>query len=394
VTGLAVEWLGRVSYSEALALQEAAVEARRRGSSGDRLLLLEHPPVITMGSSSHEQNLLLDETELARRGVEVHRVRRGGDVTCHGPGQLVGYLIVDLMARRSPDVHRFLRLIEAALIDALGSLGVPAQRLQGMTGVFVKPGSKDPVAACDRKIASIGVAVRHWVTYHGFALNVGPDLSGFDAIVPCGLHGVEMTSVAHELAIDSAALEGLAERVREQVGEAFRSAFQDHLEGLRDADRAPAAAPPLEPFGLVLHHDGSWSHDGQPITNPKLRARFDRAVRFLPEEGKYVVQISRFRGQIEIEEAGFFVRSFDEKTGVISLSDGSQECLDVASLRISQIDGALLCIVKCDLVPAGLTARFRHSSHADLMNAIDDAGEALRVGGRRLSLPELEPLAR
>ncbi len=394
MTGLAVEWLGRVSYSEALTLQDAAVEARRRGSSGDRLLLLEHPPVITLGSSSHERNLLLDETELARRGVEIHRVRRGGDVTYHAPGQLVGYLIVDLAARRSPDVHRFLRMIEAALIDALASLGVPAQRLQGMTGVFVKPGGKDPVAVCDRKIASIGIAVRHWVTYHGFALNVGPDLSGFDAIVPCGLHGVEMTSVARELAIDSGALEGLAERVRERVGKAFRSAFPDHPESLHEAGRAPAAAPPLEPFGLVLHHDGRWSHDGQPVTNSKLRARFDRAVRFLPEEGKYVVQIARFRGQIEIEEAGFFVRSFDEETGVISLSDGSQESLDVASLRISQIDGALLCTVKCDLVPAGLTARFRHSSHADLMNAIDDDGEALRVGDRRLSLPELEPLAR
>ncbi len=206
-----------------------------------------------------------------------------------------------------------------------------------------------------------------------------------------------MTSVARELAIDSGALEGLAERVREQVGESFRSALPEHpeglrAEGLRDADRAPAAAPPLEPFGLVLHHDGSWSHDGQPITNPKLRARFDRAVRFLPEEGKYVVQISRFRGQIEIEEAGFFVRSFDEKTGVISLSDGSQERLDVASLRISQIDGALLCKVKREVVPDGLTARFRHSSHADLMNAIDDDGGALQVGGRRLPLPDLEPV--
>jgi lipoyl(octanoyl) transferase len=390
VTGLAVEWLGRVSYSDALALQEAAVEARRHGATGDRLLLLEHPPVITLGSSSHAQNLLVDEKELARRGVEVHRVRRGGDVTCHAPGQLVGYLIVDLAARRSRDVHRFLRRIEAALIDALAALGLPARSRQGMTGVFVEPAGEGPAASCDRKIASIGIAVRHWVTYHGFALNVGPDLSGFDAIVPCGLQGVEMTSVARELALDGALLEGLAERVRERVGDAFRNAFPDPPEDLRVDDLVPAVAPPLEPFGLVLHHDGRWSHDGQPLTNAKLRARFDRAVRYLPEEGKYVVQISRFRGQIEIEEAGFFVRSFDGKTGVIRLSDGCQERLDVASLRVSQIDGALLCSVKRDLVPAGLTARFRHSPHADLMNAIDDDGEALWVGDQRLTLPELE----
>jgi hypothetical protein len=152
--------------------------------------------------------------------------------------------------------------------------------------------------------------------------------------------------------------------------------------------------PPLEPFGLVLHHDGSWSHERQPVTNVRLRDRFDRSVRYLPEEGKYVVQISRFRGEIEIEEAGFFVRSFDAKTGQVCLSDGTSEVLDVASLRISEIDGALLCSVKRDLVPEGLMARFRHSSHADLMNAVDDRGETVRIGRAWVKLPDLEPRGR
>ena len=282
-----------------------------------------------------------------------------------------------------------------------------------MTGVFVKRGLDRFGAGRDRKIASIGIAVRHWVTHHGFALNVSPDLAGFDAIVPCGLHGVEMTSVSRELGLDDCALEDLAERTRARVAEAFRSSFEEYPATRRAAGRVRAVPhrpkgggpgatgpgrglrdvpPPLEPFGLVLHHDGTWSHDRQPVTNRRLRERFDRAVRFLPEEGKYVVQISRFRGEIEIEEAGFFVRSFDEKTGVISLSDGSRELLDVASLRISQIDGALLCKVKREVVPDGLTARFRHSSHADLMNAIDADGGALQVGDKRHSLPDLEPV--
>lgn len=147
--------------------------------------------------------------------------------------------------------------------------------------------------------------------------------------------------------------------------------------------------PPLEPFGLVLHHDGSWTHEGQPILNQRLRERFDRGVRFLPDECKYVVQIGRFRAQIEIEEAAFFVRSFDPDTGRVALSDGSAEALDVSSLRVSDRDGALLCVVKRDLRDAGLLARFHHAAHAELMNAVDDAGEFLRVGEDRERLPGL-----
>ena len=210
---LTVDWLGTVAYGEALKLQERAVEARRAGETGDRLLLLEHPPVVTLGRGAKPEHLLVARDELARRGVEVFEVARGGDVTWHGPGQLVGYPIVDLAARGRPDVLAFLRLVEAALGDALGLLGVAAETHEGSTGVFVA-GSRPP-----RKIASIGIGVRGWVTWHGFALNVACDLAGFEAIVPCGLEGIAMTSLAVELG--AAAPPDLMGRARAAVGRVF-----------------------------------------------------------------------------------------------------------------------------------------------------------------------------
>jgi lipoate-protein ligase B len=212
-TSLAVEWLGTVPYAEALALQERRVEAVRAGEAAEALLLLEHPPVVTLGRSAREENLRVAREDLAARGVEVHEVARGGDVTWHGPGQLVGYPIVDLAARGRADVHRFLRDLEGGLCDALAKLGLACGAGDGMTGVFVA--ASDP----PRKIASIGVGLRGWVTWHGFALNVTCDLAGFDAIVPCGLHGVEMTSLAREIGEDPAP--GLLASVRETVAECF-----------------------------------------------------------------------------------------------------------------------------------------------------------------------------
>ena len=189
---LEVQWLGRVPYGEALELQRKRIEARRSGAAGDALLLLEHPPVVTLGRSARPESLLLAPDALRARGVEVHEVARGGDVTWHGPGQLVGYLVLDLAARGAPDVHAHLRGIEALLIEALAGLSVAAERRAGMTGVFVA-GSAPP-----RKIASIGVGLRGWVTWHGFALNVANPPGAFAGIVPCGLHGVEMTSLRAE----------------------------------------------------------------------------------------------------------------------------------------------------------------------------------------------------
>ena len=154
---------------------------------------------------------------------------------------------------------------------------------------------------------------------------------------------------------------------------------------------ARSGPPPLRLFGLVLHHDGRWTHEGVPLLNRRLRAAFDRSVRYLPDEGAYVVQLGRFRGQIEVEEAAFFVRSFDDATGVLRLSDRTEERLDPSSLRISPRDGALLCTVKCVLVAGGLAARFEHSAQAELLLAVEDTGEGfrLRLGEASHRLPDL-----
>ncbi len=193
--------------------------------AGDRLLLLEHPPVVTIGRSGKPDNLLATPAELAARGVEVHEIARGGDVTYHAPGQLVGYPIVDLDARGERDVHRFLRAIEESLIEVLGRFGLRGARRDGMTGVFLQlaPAPREAgVARRPRKIASIGIGVRHWISYHGFALNVSLDLSGFDAIVPCGLDEVEMTSIAVELERAGEPVPAdLDLRVRDAVSAAF-----------------------------------------------------------------------------------------------------------------------------------------------------------------------------
>jgi hypothetical protein len=159
---------------------------------------------------------------------------------------------------------------------------------------------------------------------------------------------------------------------------------------LSEATASPGP-PPLRPFGLVLHHDGSWRHEGVPIQNARLRAAFDRSVRYLPAEGVFVVQLGRFRGQIEVEEAGFFVRSFDRASGQISLSDRSQEVLAPQSLRVSPRDGALLCLVKRDLVASGLLARFSHAAQAQLLDAVEerDGRVWLRLADRVLALPDL-----
>ncbi len=232
---LSVEWLGLVPYGEALALQEAALAERAAGRRGDRLLLLEHPPVVTLGRSAKAGHLLLGEAQLRALGIERFEVGRGGDVTYHAPGQLVGYPIVDLSAPGRRDVHAFLRQLEAGLIDALEEWAIPACRVEGRTGVFIDLARSRRRAGRERKIASIGIGLRRWVTWHGFALNVDLDLSGFDAIVPCGLPDVVMTSVARELAIERGEPEtrpsiGVVEsvdptlsgRVRESVARAVR----------------------------------------------------------------------------------------------------------------------------------------------------------------------------
>jgi len=181
-------WLGAVPYTDALGLQDEMVAARLRGDIGDTTILLTHPPVITMGRASRREHMLADSEQLARAGVTVHEVDRGGDVTYHGPGQLVGYPILDLTAHR-PDLHWYLRTLEAAVMDSLRTWDLEPRRFPPRTGVWIG----------DRKIAAIGVKVRRWVTSHGFALNVGPVINGFDLIVPCGIREYGVTSVSTEI---------------------------------------------------------------------------------------------------------------------------------------------------------------------------------------------------
>ena len=208
---LLVANLGLQSYSDVLALQREAAHARIVGAlDEDLLLLVEHPPVITLGRSSKTGHLLASPDYLSQRGVELYEVERGGDVTFHGPGQLVGYPILDLK-RHKRDLHWYLRQVEELLIRALASYGLQCRREAGYTGVWID----------DRKIASIGVHARDWVTWHGFALNVSTDLRFFELIVPCGIQSVRMTSLRDELSAVSPSLADVADRVTSSAGDVF-----------------------------------------------------------------------------------------------------------------------------------------------------------------------------
>lgn len=183
MTAPQTRWLGRIGYAPALELQEKTVAERAAGQAPDRIFFLEHDPVYTIGRQR-------DRSSLGNSPLPhpVEEINRGGQATFHGPGQLVGYFIFDLQ-KLVPDLHVFLRWIEEGLVALLAGYGLTAQRREGLTGVWIG----------DRKIASIGVGVRRWITMHGFGLNVGPDLSGFESITPCGLQGVTMTSLSREL---------------------------------------------------------------------------------------------------------------------------------------------------------------------------------------------------
>lgn len=244
--------LGRLDYEAALARQEAEVETVRDGAP-DRLLLVEHPPVYTIGRGGDERNLCGAPSSL---GVPVHRIARGGDTTFHGPGQLVGYPVLSL-ARHGRDVHLYLRRLEEVLIRALATFGVDAKRIAGKTGVWVGGGPRW------RKIASIGIGVRRWVTLHGFALNVSTDLRYFEAIVPCGLEGVEMTTLERERGVAVG-----MDRVRERVVEAFRSEFGAGSD--RDARRGAIPRRGRTWAARLSERRPGVSNDRKP---PWLRAR-------------------------------------------------------------------------------------------------------------------------
>ncbi len=182
-----LDW-GRTGYADAWQRQEDLVARRNAGEIGDTLVFTEHNPVYTLGvRKGAEANMIWDEAELARRGIEVHKTNRGGDITYHGPGQIVGYPIINLAARK--DLHAYLRLLEQVMINTVGTFGLAATRREGKTGIWLGT----------RKIAAIGVAVKKWTTYHGFALNVDADLAPFGGIVPCGITDGTVTSMKQEL---------------------------------------------------------------------------------------------------------------------------------------------------------------------------------------------------
>ena len=213
---LDVRQLGVVPYAEALALQQSLVDDRRAGRIDDTLLLLEHPHVITLGVRGGRTHVVASAETLAARGVEIHETGRGGDVTYHGPGQLVGYPILDLNPERR-DVHRYVRDLEEVLIRTAADFGIDAGRVPGLTGIWVG----------NDKLAAIGVRIARWVTSHGFALNVSTDLDYFGLIVPCGIADRGVTSVSRLLARPV----GL-DTVEDRIASHFSNVFQ--LSQLRD----------------------------------------------------------------------------------------------------------------------------------------------------------------
>ena len=225
---LEVRHLGLIDYQAAIELQRRLVDARKADQIPDQLLLLEHPPVITLGARTRNDrsHVLATEEGLKRLGIALHDAGRGGDVTYHGPGQLVGYPILDLRPDRC-DVHRYVRDLEEALILAVAGFGVTAGRVEGLTGVWV--GSD--------KLAAMGVRISRWVTSHGFALNVAPAMAHFDLIVPCGLRDRGVTSLARLLPAAPR-----MEAVHAAVTESFGSVF-----GRRVVVEAPAAGPVPHP---------------------------------------------------------------------------------------------------------------------------------------------------
>lgn len=209
---LEIRRLGQLGYGAAFELQQALVEQRKQGEIPDTLLLLEHPPVITEGRDAKPEHILADESALAAAGVERVEANRGGDVTYHGPGQIVGYLIMDLRPDWA-DIPRFVRGMEQAMIDACADFGLECGRWSGDPGVWLE----DP----PRKLGQIGARISRWVSYHGFALNVAPDLAHFDLIVPCGIRDRGVTSLARELGDAAPTVDAVMDRLSVHVPRVF-----------------------------------------------------------------------------------------------------------------------------------------------------------------------------
>lgn len=236
--------LGRVPYAEGLAIQKRVIEARKQSLIGDTLLLLEHPPVLTLGRNSHRENVVASDELLAERNVELHEINRGGDVTYHGPGQLVGYPIFDLRGewpgKKGPHLGPvdFMRMLEEVVIRVSYDFGIPAQRIKGRTGVWtISHGTVQ-----EKKIAAMGIHVSQGVTSHGFALNVTTDLRDFDLIVPCGITDRTVTSLELEAQpTDDPTRQPTMENAINSAARAFGRVFERQMVGANSLDELLAA---------------------------------------------------------------------------------------------------------------------------------------------------------
>jgi lipoyl(octanoyl) transferase len=271
-------YLGRVEYGEGLRVQAEITKLVAEGRAGNVLLLLEHPPVLTLGRNAHRTNILASDELLARRGITVHEINRGGDVTYHGPGQLVGYPIFDLRTLHNSSGGRmgpvdFVRRMEEALIRLCGSLGVRAGRVAGLTGVWCG-GSTNGEAGQERKIAAIGIHVSRGITSHGFAFNITTALEDFALIIPCGIADHGVTSLRKELDVARSpklpALEVVAYEAARQFGEVFGEpvlAFES-MAALRAQSAASLVSAPAEDTPLQV-----------PAEVERLRGGPERPVR-------------------------------------------------------------------------------------------------------------------
>ena len=272
---ISVLHLGSLDYATALNLQKSLVDLRKQNLISDVLLLLEHPPVITLGRNASQKNLLASSELLRQKGVELFESDRGGDVTFHGPGQLVGYPIFDLRGF-SPRIGavEFVRRMEEALIRTCGDLGIACERICGLTGVWTQAGSPRPGAAGStlltfdaKKIAAIGVRISRSVTSHGFALNVTTDLDYFKLIVPCGISDRPVTSIAQELAGRRSV--PTMEQMAHAVSLNFGRVFERQMLWLESLDSLLVSAQPLDSTSSETPHDNPSPTIGVPLQVPR-----------------------------------------------------------------------------------------------------------------------------
>jgi lipoyl(octanoyl) transferase len=263
---ISVLQLGTIDYATGVKVQEQLVALRKEGRIGDTLLLLEHTPVITLGRNAHSQNILASAEVLAQRGVEVFECNRGGDVTFHGPGQLVAYPVFDLRGfpsdsakRNTMGVIEFVRSLEEALIRTCTEFGIATKRIEGLTGVWTCDGSASS-AKPEGKIAALGVHISRGITSHGIALNVNTDISFFDLIVPCGIISKSVTSIANELG-RAVALQDVAYVLARNFGRVFNSQilWLESLEALLGTNLGVPTRPPEALRKLHGEDESAWA---------------------------------------------------------------------------------------------------------------------------------------